>query len=161
MMIGFGSMALCTAAAKNFSQVFALRFLLGLFESAMLPGVVFYLSTFYKRNELALRVGLFYAAYSIAGAFSGLITFGVFHIQNSEYRAWHFLFWIEGGCTIFFAILAFLWLPRSPVTWWLLSAHEKELAHARLLADSSVVVEEKLNIRDAFNSFKDWNTGFG
>ncbi|TFY80165.1 hypothetical protein EWM64_g3850 [Hericium alpestre] len=96
MMIGFGSMALCTAAAKNFSQVFALRFLLGLFESAMLPGVVFYLSTFYKRNELASRVGLFYAAYSIAGAFSGLIAFGVFHIQNSKYHAWHFLFWIEG-----------------------------------------------------------------
>jgi len=26
----------------------------------MLPGVVFYLSTFYKRNELASRVGVFY-----------------------------------------------------------------------------------------------------
>lgn len=71
-------MALCTAAAKNFSEIFAIRFFLGIFESAMLPGVVsnclakytpavlkssfqvFYLSTFYKRNELASRVGLFY-----------------------------------------------------------------------------------------------------
>lgn len=70
-------MALCTAAANNFSEIFAIRFFLGIFESAMLPGVVssfarytpavliplfkvFYLSTFYKRNELASRVGLFY-----------------------------------------------------------------------------------------------------
>lgn len=30
----------------------------------MLPGVVFYLSTFYKRNELASRVGLFYGTNS-------------------------------------------------------------------------------------------------
>ncbi|KAF8971339.1 hypothetical protein BDZ97DRAFT_2054615 [Flammula alnicola] len=71
-------------------QIFAIRFFLGIFESAMLPGVVFYLSTFYKRNELASRVGLFYgsvifnplnrdqrfltsyiAASSISGAFSG------------------------------------------------------------------------------------------
>lgn len=42
------------------SEIFAIRFFLGIFESAMLPGVVFYLSTFYKRNELASRVGLFY-----------------------------------------------------------------------------------------------------
>jgi hypothetical protein len=37
---------------------------------------VYYLSTFYKRNELASRVGVFYAAASIAGAFSGLIAYG-------------------------------------------------------------------------------------
>ena len=35
--------ALCTAAAKNFSQIFAIRFFLGIFESAMLPGVVCFL----------------------------------------------------------------------------------------------------------------------
>lgn len=32
--------ALLSSAAKNFSQIFALRFFLGIFESAMLPGVV-------------------------------------------------------------------------------------------------------------------------
>jgi len=88
-------MALLSSAAKNFSQIFALRFFLGIFESAMLPGMLFYLSTFYKRNELASRVGLFYAASSIAGAFSGLIAFGVFQI-NSKYKGWQYLYWIEG-----------------------------------------------------------------
>lgn len=41
-------------------EVFAIRFFLGIFEAAMLPGVLFYLSTFYKRNELASRLGIFY-----------------------------------------------------------------------------------------------------
>lgn len=40
MMIGFGSMSLFAGIAKNFSQIFAIRFFLGIFESAMLPGVV-------------------------------------------------------------------------------------------------------------------------
>ncbi|KAK7468864.1 hypothetical protein VKT23_003364 [Stygiomarasmius scandens] len=71
MMIGFGSMSLFTSIATNFSQIFAIRWFLGIFESAMLPGVVYYLSTFYRRGELASRVGLFYAAAAIAGAFSG------------------------------------------------------------------------------------------
>ncbi|KAH0586499.1 hypothetical protein H2248_007729 [Termitomyces sp. 'cryptogamus'] len=83
MMIGFGSMsvlfmlptflsklqlqirrALFAGLAKNFSQIFAIWFFLGIFESAMLPGVVFYLSTFYTRGELASRIGLFYGAFS-------------------------------------------------------------------------------------------------
>jgi MFS family permease len=155
MMVGFGTMALCTSAATTFSQVFAIRWFLGIFESAMLPGVVFYLSTFYKRSELASRVGVFYAAASISGAFSGLIAYGVFHIEHSKYHSWQFLFWIEGAGTVAFALFAWFWLPRTPGTWWVLTEREKNLARARILADSSVSVDEKLNITDAFRPFKD------
>ncbi|CAK5280523.1 unnamed protein product [Mycena citricolor] len=95
LMVGFGSMSLLTAAAKNFSEIFAIRWFLGMFESSVLPSVVrvlksyqpvssqnmvrkiYYLSTFYTRGELASRLGLFYAASSISGAFSGMIAYGV------------------------------------------------------------------------------------
>lgn len=146
-------MSLFTAIAKNFSQIFAIRFFLGIFESPMLPGVVFYLSTFYKRNELASRVGLFYAASSISGAFSGLLAFGVFQLHSPKYHSWQFLFWIEGAGTITFAIFAWFWLPLSPSTWTWLNEREKALARSRILADSSVAVDERLNIRDAFQPF--------
>ncbi|KAJ7706216.1 MFS general substrate transporter [Mycena rosella] len=154
MMIGFGSMALLAAAANNFSQIFAIRFFLGIFESPMLPAVVYYLSTFYKRGELASRVGVFYAAASIAGAFSGLIAYGVFHIQHSKYYSWQFLFWIEGAGTIFFAAFAFFWLPRTPGTWRFLTDRQKEIARSRILSDSSVVIDEAVDIQDAFRPFK-------
>ncbi|PPR05718.1 hypothetical protein CVT26_008959 [Gymnopilus dilepis] len=130
MMIGFGSMSLLAGAAKNFEEIFAIRFFLGIFESPMLPGVVFYLSTFYKRDELASRVGLFYAAASISGAFSG-------------------------GGSVCFAIFAWFWLPKSPSTWKKLTERQKAIANARILADSSVVANEELNIRDAFRPFAD------
>ncbi|PFH54444.1 hypothetical protein AMATHDRAFT_72247 [Amanita thiersii Skay4041] len=156
LMIGFVSgRSLFAAAAKNFSQIFAIRFFLGIFESPMLPGVVFYLSTFYKRDELASRVGLFYAAASIAGAFSGLIAFGVFHIKKTKYHGWQYLFWIEGGATVTFALFAYFWLPLSPSTWKLLNEREKSIARGRILADSSVAIDERLDIRDAFRPFLD------
>lgn len=155
LMVGFGSMSIFAAIAKNFSQIFAIRFLLGIFESPMLPGVIYYLSTFYKRDELASRVGLFYAAASISGAFSGLIAYGTFQIPPTNFHNWQYLFWIEGGATIVFAILAFILLPLSPAKFYLLSDREKEIARARIMADSSSVVGEKLNIRDAFRPFKD------
>lgn len=154
MMVGFGSMSLLTVIARGFSQVFAIRFFLGIFEAAMLPGVLFYLSTFYKRNEIASRLGIFYAMSAISGAFSGLIAFGVFHIKHSKYKGWQFLFWIEGASTVIFALIAFLWLPRSPATWWYLNPREKEIARIRILSDSSVTVDERLSLRDSFRALE-------
>ncbi|KAJ4484736.1 MFS general substrate transporter [Lentinula edodes] len=154
MMIGFGAMSLFTSIAKNFSQIFAIRWFLGIFESAMLPGVVYYLSTFYKRGELASRVGLFYAAAAIAGAFSGLIAFGVFQIKNPRHHAWQYLFWIEGSGTVTFALFAFFWLPRTSDTWWILTEEEKAVARRRILEDSSSEINENFSFREAFRPFK-------
>ena len=76
MMFTFGTMTLLTAAAQNFSGIFALRWFLGMAEAAFFPMVIYYLTTFYRRGELARRQALFYAASNIANAFSGLLAFG-------------------------------------------------------------------------------------
>jgi MFS family permease len=68
-------------------------------ESAFFPLVIYYLTTFYRRGELARRLALFYAASNIANAFSGLLAFGVFHIQ-SKLDSWRYLFIIEGSLTV-------------------------------------------------------------
>jgi len=58
MMIGFGSMSLFAGIAKNFSQIFAIRFFLGIFESAMLPGVVTTSSLQYGHLKYIRSLGL-------------------------------------------------------------------------------------------------------
>lgn len=45
-------------------------------------GTIFYLTQFYKRNEIAFRLSIFYGTVTIAGAFSGLISLGVFQINR-------------------------------------------------------------------------------
>ena len=60
-----------------------------------------------------------------------------------------------GAGTICFAIFAWFWLPLSPSTWTRLNERQKTVARSRILADSSVVVDERLNIRDAFQPFAD------
>ena len=42
-------------------------------ESGFFPLVIYYLTTFYRRGELARRLAIFYAASNIANAFSGLL----------------------------------------------------------------------------------------
>lgn len=55
------------------AALIATRLLIGLFEAGFYPTAVAYLSTFYTRFDLAVRIGLFYGQYAIAGAFSGSI----------------------------------------------------------------------------------------
>lgn len=65
LMFTFGSMTLLTAAAHDFGGIFALRWFLGMAESAFFPLVIYYLTTFYRRGELARRLAIFYAASNI------------------------------------------------------------------------------------------------
>lgn len=50
-----------------------MRLLVGLFEAGFFPTACFYLSTFYTRFDLAVRIALFYGNYAVAGAFSGAL----------------------------------------------------------------------------------------
>ena len=155
LMFTFGSMTLLSAAAKNFSGIFALRWFLGMAEAAFFPLVIYYLTTFYRRGELARRLAIFYAASNIANAFSGLLSFGVFHIQNTPLEEWRYLFLIEGACTVLFAIFAFWYLPRTAAEARFLNEEERALAFHRIQVDSSSVVNEEFSFREAVKIFKE------
>ncbi|PON22055.1 hypothetical protein TGAM01_v209125 [Trichoderma gamsii] len=161
MMFTFGTMTLCTAATQNFGGIFAVRWFLGMAESAFFPTVIYYLTTFYRRGELARRLAIFYAASNIANAFSGLLAFGVFHIKDSKIFVWRYLFIIEGGVTFLFAIFAFFYLPRSASEAKFLTEDERSLAFHRIQVDSSSEVSEKFDFKDAIKIFtKPWAYGF-
>ncbi|KXH26783.1 major facilitator superfamily transporter [Colletotrichum salicis] len=154
LMFTFGTMTMLMAAAQNFGGVFALRWFLGMAESAFFPLVIYYLTTFYRRGELARRLAVFYAASNIANAFSGLLAFGVFHITNTKLHPWRWLFIIEATATILFSFFAFWYLPRSAAEAKFLTEEQKQLAHHRIRVDSSSVVGEKMKIREAAKVFK-------
>lgn len=153
-MVTFGSMTLLTVAATNFSGLMALRWFLGMAESAFFPLVIYYQTMFYRRGELARRLAIFYAASNIASAFGGLLAFGTFQIKGGSLPNWRYLFVIEGSLTILFAIFAWWWLPLTAAQARFLNEEEKKLAYHRMAVDSSSVVNEKFNLRDSFAVFK-------
>ena len=97
MMFSFGFCTMMVVAVFNFSGLMAIRWFLGMSESAFFPLVIYYQTTFYRRGELARRLALFYAASSIASAFGGLLSYGVFQIKTGGLADWRYLFIIEGG----------------------------------------------------------------
>ena len=66
-------MATLLGVTQNMAGFFAARFFLGMTESGLFPGVVFYLSMWYRREEQHYRISLFFSAAALAGAFGGVL----------------------------------------------------------------------------------------
>ncbi|ODV84767.1 hypothetical protein CANARDRAFT_8342 [[Candida] arabinofermentans NRRL YB-2248] len=154
LMFTFGCITLLAVSVFNYGSLLAARFFLGLCESAFFPGIIYYLSTFYRRTELARRLSIFYSAANIANAFSGLLAFGVFQIDNSHLKGWQILFLIEGCLTVTISVFAFIYLPRSTATAKFLTEEERECAVYRIKTDSSASTGDSVNFRDAVKVFK-------
>ncbi|KAL1928018.1 hypothetical protein VTP01DRAFT_3423 [Rhizomucor pusillus] len=133
-MVMWGICSICQAATHNASGLIACRFFLGAFEAGSGPPIPLLLSFWYQREELALRVALYFGASTVAGAFSGAIAYGVLKDLSGAHgiAGWRWLFITEAAPTIAIGLLSFLVLPDMPETSkkWLTPA-ERELAIKR------------------------------
>jgi MFS family permease len=81
----------------NYHQLLAVRFLLGLFEAGLFPGVNFLLSSWYKREEFGKRGAVFFSAATAAGAFGGLLAAAISKMDGvGGYSGARWIFIIEG-----------------------------------------------------------------
>ncbi len=60
---------------QNLAGFYVSRFFLGVAESGLFPGVVFYFSMWYKRRERQYRISLFFSAAALAGSFGGILAY--------------------------------------------------------------------------------------
>lgn len=154
LMFTFGSITLLAVSVFNFGSLMTARWFLGMAELAFFPGIIYYLTSFYRRGELARRLSIFYAAANIANAFSGLLSYGVFQINNPHLHGWQILFLVEGSCTVCLSVIAYIYLPRSVETAKFFTEEERKCAIHRISTDSSALRNEKLSLRDAVKVFK-------
>jgi MFS family permease len=59
----------------------------------LFPGIVLLFSSFYKRHAMQLRISMMFSVTSLAGAFSGLLAFGIVNL-NGKYgiAGWQWIF---------------------------------------------------------------------
>ncbi|KAF3039424.1 hypothetical protein E8E12_009369 [Didymella heteroderae] len=138
LMMSWGTITMGLGGTQSHVSVTVVRFLLGVFEAGLFPGLVYYLTFWYKDSERSIRVATILALATLAGAFGGAIAFGVGHMNGtSGLEAWRWLFILEGLPSILSSIFVFFLLPDYPETADWLSAEEKILAAERLKDEGS------------------------
>ncbi|KAF7358572.1 hypothetical protein MSAN_01195400 [Mycena sanguinolenta] len=143
---------------KTYPELVGVRICLGVAEAGLFPGVVYYLSLWYPRHMLQLRIGLFYSAASLAGAFSGLLAYGIDFMNGTRgLLGWSWIFILEGIATVLVGILAFFVLVDFPATASFLTLEERSFIVRRKKYDnSSVGEEEHFEVRHLVQALVDW-----
>ncbi|CAF1079510.1 unnamed protein product [Rotaria sordida] len=81
---------------KSYGDLLACRLFLGAFESGLFPGASFYLSSWYKRRELSWRVSILFSAAALAGAFGGVLAYGISKMTGvGGQEGWRWIFYLE------------------------------------------------------------------
>ena len=121
----------------------------------MFPGLVLYLSMFYKRQELQVRVALFFSAAGLSGAFSGLLAAGIQQLHGkSGLEGWRWIFMLEGIFTVLFGVSCFFVLPNGPADVKTFKPEHVAQCERRLQEDVGIPDEAKVSISSVLSAFR-------
>jgi MFS transporter, ACS family, tartrate transporter len=139
ILLVWGAISAACAFVQGPLSFYVLRFLLGVAEAGLFPGVVLYLTYWFPQERRARAIAGFMAAsplaFIVVGPLSGLLlTMDGF----GSLKGWQWLFLIEGlpACLLAFVFLKLV--PDGPehATW--LSADEKRVIAERLAQEKAI-----------------------
>ncbi len=135
---------------------YVLRFLLGVAEAGLFPGVILYLTYWYPSERRGGIIAMFMTGIPIAGLIGGPLSGWIMNAFNGMHglAGWQWLFLIEAlpSLVLGFCVLAYLDNGIAKAKW--LSADEKALLQRNIAADASTVTAHRF--RDGFTSGWVW-----
>jgi ACS family tartrate transporter-like MFS transporter len=115
IMITWGIFAVLMAFVRTEWQFYVVRFLLGLAEAGFFPGIIVYLSHWFRYEDRAKAVAVFMSALPISqliGApLSGLI---LNYVHTARFTGWQWVFIIEGIPALILGVTTFFYLTDRP-----------------------------------------------
>ncbi|XEU99624.1 hypothetical protein FSHL1_004911 [Fusarium sambucinum] len=130
--IFWGLVVAFTAACQNFGGLLLMRFFLGIAEATITPGFMFLTSSWYTRDEMPTRVGIWFSGNSVGGLVASLLAFGVGHIDSTTIRPWRWMYVILGSMTFLWSVPLFFLLPDNISKATFLSPEERKIAAQRV-----------------------------
>ncbi|TID25652.1 polyphosphoinositide phosphatase [Venturia nashicola] len=144
IVLAWGLLASLQSLSSSFTTLLILRATLGASEAAF-AGMPFYLSFFFKRAELASRVGVFISAAPLATTFASSLALGITWLGSkfTFWAPWRLLFLVEGFPSVLVAAWVYRSLPDGPESARFLSRRQKGIAQARLVKENDDSSNEK------------------
>ena len=141
-LIVWGALATTTGFISNAQQFYWIRFLLGVAEAGFFPGVIVYLTHWYRYEDRGKAVAMFMAAIPASNMLSAAIASFLIKITWFGYSGWRWLLILEGLPAVIAGVVTFFYLTDWPrdAKWlaneereWITSAldHERQTKKRR------------------------------
>jgi MFS transporter, ACS family, tartrate transporter len=115
ILITWGVVATLTGAVQNVTQLYVARFALGLAEAGFFPGIILYLTWWFRDRELARVIALFSMALPVSNILGAPLS-GVIldHTHWAGVASWRWLLILEGFPAVVCGVLTYFLLPGRP-----------------------------------------------
>jgi len=159
ILISWGTVAVMTGFVRNVQQLYAARFLLGLAEAGFAPGMLLYLTYWFRQREQAQAVGLYLSGMPIATVLGAPISgFILDHIHWVGLSSWRWLLILEGTPAIVCGFVTYFLLPGRPEEAKFLAADEKQWLRAELAREAQVKAgHRQLSVIRVLTSGRVWH----
>lgn len=126
IIISWGILAVLMGFIQNTTQFYIARFLLGFAEAGFFPGIIVYLSHWFRYQDRAKAVAMFMTALPFANIFGSPISGLILGVNWLGLAGWRWVFILEGIPAVIFGIVTIYYLTDKPKDADWLETDEKE-----------------------------------
>ena len=148
IMISWGFISILTGFVHSAGQFYVIRFFLGVAEASFFPGMIVYLTHWFRQRERSRAIACLYAAVPAASLVSSPLAGWLLGVQWWQLAGWRWLFIVEGSPAIVLGIITIFYLTDRPsqAHWlpqderdWLTSELEAELQAKKKVRDYTIL----------------------
>ena len=161
ILITWGMVALLTGFVRNVHELYIARFLLGVAEAGYYPGVVLYLTYWFRQRERAHAIAVVLLGVPVTSIFGGPISGMILdHIHWLGLSSWRWLLVLEALPSVLCGVLAYFVLPERPAVAKFLTPEEKTWILEELAQERETTVEKhQITMPGTFLSPRVWHLG--
>lgn len=143
ILITWGIIAALAGLVRNVLELYSMRFLLGVAEAGFAPGMLLYLTYWFRQREQAQAVALFLSGLPVASIVGAPISgFILDHAHWFGMSSWRWLLVLEGIPALVCGLLTYFLLPSRPEEARFLTADEKQWIRAELAREEKGKLKE-------------------
>jgi ACS family tartrate transporter-like MFS transporter len=131
-LIVWGALAALCGLIDTAEQFYWVRFFLGVAQAGFFPGVIVYLTHWFRYQDRAKAVAMFMMAIPTANMAGAAVAAGLMRIDWLGWNGWRWLLILEGLPTVIFGVIAFFYLTDRPADARWLPVDEREWITAEL-----------------------------
>lgn len=144
IMITWGIVSAGLSLVHTPTQLYVMRFLLGMAEAGFTPGIIYYISCWFPKSNRARAMSFFYMGSVLASIIGLPISGFILNMHGiADIAGWRWLFAIEGIPAIILGVMVLWLLPSSPEKAHWLTGSEKEWLVSQLEEDNRNVMVNK------------------
>ncbi|KAG2369022.1 major facilitator superfamily domain-containing protein [Suillus spraguei] len=158
IMVVWGVVMTLMCLIRSYQSLVIARVFLGLTEAGLFPGINYYICLWYPRSERSKRIAIFFSAVSLAGAFGGLLAYGIERMEGvGGLHGWQWIFCLEGIATVLVAIFSFFYMHDYPETAKFLTEPER-LYIMDMVKQDAIHLSSRFDTRFVWQAMKDYKT---